>query len=299
MNEILKTIEKNPHEVKRLIGIDEAQLEKLITQAELLYNHKSQELERQKNRINKKGGGRKIKLCTKEQILLTLIYLRHAVTFQLVGIQFGVSESAAHYIFHRWLPIIIEVLPASLLSQVKKSESDTEFILEILAQLQLIVDSCEQVRERPSDYQSQKKFYSGKKKSHTMKNQLIVLPDGKDIVDVVAGEPGPKSDINIFRECKTKFAPSQKFTGDKAYQGDPQITTPQKKPKGVSLTLSEQKNNQQLSKTRIFVEHIIRVVKIFKVAGERFRLDCKNYDRVILAICGLARLRINALILTN
>jgi len=203
MNEILKTIEKNPHEVKRLIGIDEAQLEKLITQAELLYNQKSQELERKKKRINKKGGGRKIKLCTKEQILLTLIYLRHAVTFQLVGIQFGISESAAHYgaiecpnafghrapyIFHRWLPIIIEVLPASLLSQVKKSESDTEFILEILAQLQLIVDSCEQVRERPSDYQSQKKFYSGKKKSHTMKNQLIVLPEGKDIVDVVAGE---------------------------------------------------------------------------------------------------------------
>jgi hypothetical protein len=28
-----------------------------------------------------------------------------------------------------------------------------------------------------------------------MKNQLIVLPDGKDIVDVVAGKPGPKSDI--------------------------------------------------------------------------------------------------------
>lgn len=132
-----------------------------------------------------------------------------------------------------------------------------------------------------------------------MKNQLIVLPEGKDIVDVVAGEHWHISDINIFRECKTKFAPSQKFTGDKAYQGEPQITTPQKKPKGVSLTLSQQKNNKQLSKTRIVVEHIIRVVKIFKVAGERFRLDCKNYERVILAICSLARLRINALILTN
>ena len=144
--------------------------------------------------------------------------MRHAVTFQLIGIQFGISESAAHYIFHRWLPIIIEVLPASLLEQVKKSESDTEFILEILAQLQLIVDSCEQVRERPSDYQSQKKFYSGKKKTHTMKNKLIVLPDGKDIVDVVAGEPGPKSDINIFRECKTKFTTNQKFSADKANQ---------------------------------------------------------------------------------
>ena len=50
MNEILKTIEKNPHEVKRLIGINLSQLEQLITQAELLYNQKSQELERQKTR---------------------------------------------------------------------------------------------------------------------------------------------------------------------------------------------------------------------------------------------------------
>ena len=299
MSSILNRLEKNPQEVKRLIGIDLSQLEKLLAQAELLYNQKSQELEAQKTRIIKKGGGRKIKLCTKEQIILTLIYLRHAVTFQLLGIQFGISESAANYIFHRWLPIIIEVLPASVLEQVKKSESDTEFLTEILAQVQLIVDSCEQARERPSDYQSQKKFYSGKKKTHTMKNQVIVLPNGKDIVDVVAGQPGPKSDINIFREGKNKLAASQKFSGDKAYQGEPQITTPQKKSKGVTLTLSELEKNKQLSKTRVKVEHIIRLVKTFKVAGERFRLDCQNYEQVILAICGLVRLRINALILAK
>ncbi len=92
MKDILQTIEKNPHEVKRLIGIDVDQLEKLITQAELIYNQRCQEIERQKKRIIKKGGGRKIKLSIKEQILLTLIYLRHAVTFQLLGIQFGISE---------------------------------------------------------------------------------------------------------------------------------------------------------------------------------------------------------------
>jgi hypothetical protein len=46
----------------------------------------------------------------------------------------------------------------------------------------------------------QKKYYSGKKKTHTRKNQLIVLPNGKDIVDLVAGEPGPTSDLTLFRE---------------------------------------------------------------------------------------------------
>ena len=69
-------------------------------------------------------------------------------------------------------------------------------LLEILTQYELIVDSAEQHIERPSDYQEQKNFYSGKKKAHTRKNQFIVLPEGKDIVDIKVGDPGPKSDIN-------------------------------------------------------------------------------------------------------
>lgn len=53
----------------------------------------------------------------------------------------------------------------------------------------------EQVRERPGDNKEQEKYYSGKKCNHTLKYQMIILPNGNDIVDVVAGEPGPKSDI--------------------------------------------------------------------------------------------------------
>lgn len=170
---------------------------------------------------------------------------------------------------------------------------------KILGELQLIVDSCAQPRERPGEYHEQKRYYSGKKKNHTMKNQLIVLPSGKDIVDVVTGQPGAKSDINIFRERKDNFSREQKFIGDKAYEGESQITSPQKKPKGGELTLVEKATNKEISKSRIFVEHLIRLVKIFKVAGEIFRLNCKNYDSAILAICGLVRLRINALILTT
>jgi hypothetical protein len=78
---------------------------------------------------------------------------------------------------------------------VKKNASEYEVVQEILTDYELIVDSSEQPRERPGDYKEQKKYYSGKKKDHTFKNQITVLPDGKDIVDVIAGEPGPKSDI--------------------------------------------------------------------------------------------------------
>ncbi|MDE5072992.1 MAG: hypothetical protein O4751_15985, partial [Trichodesmium sp. St2_bin6] len=55
--------------------------------------------------------------------------------------------------------------------------------------------------------------------------------------------------------------------------------------------------NQQKSQKRIFVEHVIRLIKIFGVARERFRLKDSNYQKVILIICGLVRLRRGALIL--
>ncbi|MEA5597148.1 hypothetical protein [Rivularia sp. UHCC 0363] len=37
----------------------------------------------------------------------------------------------------------------------------------------------------------------------------MVLPNGKDIVDVVSNKPGPKSDISIFNESKKNFEPKQ------------------------------------------------------------------------------------------
>ncbi|GAB4533307.1 MAG: hypothetical protein Tsb0014_18580 [Pleurocapsa sp.] len=170
-------------------------------------------------------------------------------------------------------------------------------ILEQLQQYELIVDSEEQDRERPSEYQIQKKYYSGKQKSHTFKNQFIVLPSGQDIVDVVAGRPGPVSDINLCRERLRLFHPHQKLIGDKAYIGETQITTPDKKPKNGELTEEQKGQNRSLSSKRIFVEHLIRVVKIFKASQERFRLRKDRYAEILLTICGLVRLRKGSLVL--
>jgi DNA polymerase IIIc chi subunit len=123
------------------------------------------------------------------------------------------------------------------------------------------------------------------------------LPTAKDLVDVSANAPGPKSDLNLWRERQGEFAPHQKFKGDKAYVGAAAITTPQKKPKKGELTPSQKQNNQEISRNRIIVEHLIRIVKIFRVAQERFRLQPQKYEQIILTICGLVRLRIGALIL--
>lgn len=297
MSDILNHIEDNPKQTQRLIGLEYEQLQQLIENAERLHQEKQATLESKKVRIIAGGGGRKPKLSVAEQIILTLVYLRHLTTFQLLGIQFGVSESTANDIFNYWLPILRELLPSSLIEQVKKNESDYEVVKEILTEYELIVDSYEQVRERPGENKEQEKYFSGKKSNHTFKSQIIIMPDGRDIVDVVAGEPGPKSDITMFRENRDNFDPQQNFKGDLGYQGEDLIDTPIKKPRNKELTTKQKKSNKEFSSKRVFVEHRIRSVKIFRVVQDRFRLNPKKYEQVILTICGLVRLRIRALIL--
>lgn len=253
--------------------------------------------ERTKIRLNAKGGGRPPKLTIAEQVCLCLFYLRHLPTFEVLGLQFGVSKSEANDTFHDWLVVLRELLPASLLEQLEHEADELEMVLELLSEFRLIVDSTEQPRERPGDQKKQQQCFSGKKKQHTFKNQLITLPEGKDIVDVMVGVPGPTSDISLFRTQQHKFTDEQQFEGDKAYVGATQMTTPQKKPRKGELTEQQKAENKIFSSKRIFVEHLIRLVKLFRIAKERFRLHPNTYKSVIYTVCGLVRLRIGTLLL--
>ena len=161
----------------------------------------------------------------------------------------------------------------------------------------MIVDSYEQPRKRPRDYKEQKKYYSGKQKTHTLKNQIFVMPNGKEIVDVVVGETGATADIKICRSRREEWNPEQKFQGDKAYVGELLIDTPHKKTRRKEITDAQKKANKQKAKKRIIVEHMIRLVKIFRVAAERFRLKSGNYEPVIMVVFGLIRWRIGAIVI--
>ncbi len=201
----------------------------------LIHRKNQSEIEKTKIRINQPGSGTPPKLSEEEQIVLMLVYLRHHLSFQILGLMFQVSESTAHNIFTYWQKLFEGELPPSLLEQIKKCQEE-EIIIEQLRDYELIVDSAEQPVERPTDYQEQKIYYSGKQRRHTLKSQFIVLPKAEDIVDVVIGQPGPTSDIKICRQTLSKFDSQQTFIGDKAYLGENQIRTPDKKPKNGELT---------------------------------------------------------------
>jgi DDE superfamily endonuclease len=189
-----------------------------------------------------------------------------------------------------------ELLPPSLIEQLKKKDSEKEWIEEVLTEMELIVDSYQQPIQRPSDRQEEPKYYSIYKAGHTRKNQVTVTPNGGEIVDGVIGYPGSTNDLRIWQSRTHKFSPEQRFQGDTAYIGEPTISTPQRKPRLGKLNPEQKEENRQKSKKRIRVEHLIRRIKIFRIASERFRLHAKNYPSIISLVYGLVRYRIGSFI---
>jgi hypothetical protein len=296
-NRLLHLINNRPKEGKRLIGIGPAALWELWQRIELLVEAEEKKRANAPERKRQAGGGRKKEAEVLCRILVALLYLRQHWTMQGLGEAIGCRESTVWNYIHEMLPYIRTELPASLLEQWKQDCDSIERaeLEEWLAQLpegKLLVDTWEQPIPRPTDKDEEKAHYSGKKKQHTRKNQLICLPQGVDIVDVVIGEPGPRSDSKLFEQTQAELPDNIKFIGDKAYVGRENTTTPIKKPRGGQLTQEQKDFNRKVSQERVYVEHLIRVIKIFRIAKELFRMRPGMYEAVIGCVCGLVRLRV-------
>ncbi|MEO1179498.1 MAG: transposase family protein [Cyanobacteria bacterium J06636_28] len=285
-------IHQNPERSQRLFGICYDDLCQLIDRAVSYQSERTAKGEASKVRINAPGGGCPPKLTAAEQVSLCLFYLRHHETFEVLGLHYGVCESTAHELYHQWVVVLRQLLPASWLEEVSGDAHTLEQLQQILTKHELLVDSTEQPRERPKDTEEQRACYSGKKKQHTFKNQIIGLETGHDIVDVLVGEPGPRSDQSLLREQQAHFDDDQHYGGDKGYQGVARTRTPVKKPRNRELSAEQTQANKEFAQNRIYIEHLIRVIKIWRIAKAQFRLNSRHYETALLVVCGLVRLRL-------
>ncbi len=298
-NRILHLVNARPEAGKRMIGLSAAALWELWQQVSELERAAQQQRHYHPGRQRQAGGGRKKEALVLCRLLVTLLYLRQHWTMQALAAVIGCAESTVWNYIHEMLPHLRTALPASLLEQwqqecdsVERAELE-EWLAELPAGA-LWVDTWEQPIPRPQDNDEQKSYYSGKQKQHTRKNQLISLPQGTDIVDVVIGEKGPRSDSKLLEQTQAELPETLPLIGDKAYVGNRNTTTPIQKPPGGELTQAQKEFNRQVSQQRVYVEHVIRVIKIFRIAKEEFRMRSRMYELVIGCVCGLVRLRVQS-----
>ena len=96
--------------------------------------------------------------------------------FEVLGMMFEVGRTTANDIFHYWLPILRDLLPCSLLEEWETSTQSEEFVQQLLTSYELLVDSAEQPRERPKNYQEQKSFSQARSKDILLKTNLFPYP---------------------------------------------------------------------------------------------------------------------------
>ncbi len=274
--------------LKNLFGFSRAILANLLEIVlPILEAEREKTLQTRADRKRKyvKNDGRRRKVYALQKFLMTLIYLRQNVNHTVVGEMFGVSADTSENVFHEVIPILQKLFPSQKWEAEKKwrkgeekwSPADVDYLL---------IDSFETPIKRSSINAKQKKNYSGKKKMHTLKSQLITDEKG-EIIQIDAGFDGPKSDIEIYRDTRLKKEWLKKpKLGDKAYLGE-DIETPQKKPKGGELTEAEKAKNRELSSKRVIVEHAVRRVKGFKIMKQDYRLESWLFPKIAETVVGL------------
>jgi len=106
-----------------------------------------------------------------------------------------------------------------------------------------------------------------------MTQMLVNLKDGQIIWLAFAN--GKKHDFRLFKESYAHVLPDALLEADTGYLGLTTLHTtsslPNKCSKNHPLTKRERRENKEISRQRIFVEHVIRFVKRFRILSERYR----------------------------
>ena len=245
-----------------------------------------QDSKRKMPRVRAHGGGRKSFIDSVEnKLLFILFYFKFYPIQEVLGFLFGMSQGQANIWIHTLTPILNQALGYRKELPARKIH-DVEQILAECPGLEFIIDGTERPIQRPKDKERQKKNYSGKKKRHTVKNNVITDKRTKKVKYLGDTHEGKKHDKKMADEEDPPFPPGSKLWKDTGFQGyDPENTTtfqPKKKPKGKELTEEEKERNRQIAKGRISVEHSIGGVKRFHIVRDIFRNHKKEYDDLVM-----------------
>ena len=151
----------------------------------------------------------------------------------------------------------------------------------------------EQPTQRPKKKSKQRKYYSGKKKRHTLKAEIVMQDDGR-IMSASRTRPGRTHDFRIRKEGKPLNGNSEKYV-DSGYQGLQKrvnnVVLPFKRRKNSPLTYEQKKHNKSLSSVRIRVENKIREIKTFKIMAETYRNFQIKHNLRFNIIAGIVNLK--------
>lgn len=306
-----QTFFNNPIKLKRCTGLTIDQFNELTRRIEPLWNKTENRRLFRPDRKRAIGAGHPYHLQTiKEKLLCILLWYKIYPAFWLLGMILGFDAGNACKLVNRLRPLVKKAADPNLgiyfkkttraIKRGRKKISSWEDLQRKFPEIaEISVDVTEQQRLRPKK-QVQKRYYSGKKKRHTLKTQVVVSSSGK-VMDISPSYPGRIHDYEIFRREKTpdRIPKEAKSYLDRGYAGvnrdypNHNFLVPVKRNRWKrQLTLSEKIKNTKLAKKRVIVEHILSKFKKYRILSEVFRSRINHYNQDFKNIAALVNFRL-------
>jgi len=292
-------LSRKPGMFHTFTGLNTEEFDKIYKQLEQRYPWYEKKRLTQKKRKRAIGAGRPFKLPLKERMLMLLMYYRLYITYSLLEYVFDLNQSNVCRDIALVEPVLKTCIPIPEKMTKKTQKIGTiEELLELFPEMKAFIDATEQEIPRPKNKRRRKNYYSGKKKKHTVKTQIMVNKKGV-ILHKTKHRNGKKHDYDMFKKKGPPPIPPEVETGvDLGYLGiekdypDMKVKIPIKKPKGKKLTKKQKRQNKKLRKERVVVEHTISRMKKFRIMGEEFRNKLTRYDRMTSIVCGLVNFNV-------
>lgn len=305
---------KKPQVAKSLIGMSLAELTSFYVEFEKAHEERLQASQKTRRGHKKRrrgvGAGRKHKYDLRDRLLMTLFWLKAYTTYELLGFFYDLDKTN----IEDNLTLILETLEGMTAFEFerpalerKKLHSVTE-VMDAFPDVRLIIDGKEQRVERPKNKKDndgnvqdlQKPYYSGKQKTHTIKNQVAVAPHGR--IDAVSESVpgGATHDLQLLRQTDllSQLGDDEAAMMDKGYDGivadypDKKLYLPYKARRNHPLTEEQKAYNRFLAKYRIVVEHTMAQLNKFQILVQRFRHQLDKHSRIFRIVAGLVNRRI-------
>jgi hypothetical protein len=142
-----------------------------------------------------------------------------------------------------------------------------------------------------SALKKQKRYYSGKKTQHTIKSQVVVNKAVGQII-CMSFANGRRHDFRLFKESKLRIDSKIKAVVDTGYVGIQKfhvnLVIPIKRSKKRPLTKVDKAFNHVVSSERVLNEHVIGLIKRFKIVSDKYRNRRKRFGlrfNLIADIC--------------
>ena len=166
------------------------------------HDHEIKRLSKRKNREQSIGAGRPFKLDLENRFLMLLIYYRLYITYTLAGfLLFDLDQSNICRDIQKIESLVRQCLPIpqKIYNITKRLKTPTEEVEQYFPGFLSFTDSTEQQIPRPKNKRKSKAYYSGKKKRHTAKTQIMVNNLGI-IIHKLGYKRGRRHDYDIYKE---------------------------------------------------------------------------------------------------